>query len=223
MNYQKDKPIIGVLGRIIDNKITINNEIRYAIFKSGGIPTLLIPNNKSKDKKYINKLIDNIDGLIIPGGSIWYEFDEYAYKYALNKDIPILGICMGMQMMCSVDLNNKKIKDMTVKNNTIINHKQNKKYVHKVKILDNTLLKSIIKRKKIKVNSRHSYHVENVNKLKISAYSIDGLIEGVEYPNKKFVIGVEWHPESTFDSDIYSRRIFKKFIHECKRGKKRGL
>ena len=161
--------------------------------------------------------IDNLDGLILQGGNKWYEFDEYIYKYALSKDLPILGICLGMQMMCKVDVDKGKVKDNTVKNNTTINHKQNKKYVHKIKISDNTILKKIIKRKVIKVNSRHGYHVEKLNELIVSAYSTDRLIEGVEYKDKSFVIGLEWHPESTFDDDIYSRRLFKKFIQICKR------
>lgn len=234
MNYQKDKPLIGIIGRVVNKKIVINDEIRYIVLKSGGIPILILPNQKikynnkkikkltNKEKKELNSIVDNIDGLILQGGNTWYEFDEYIYKYALIKDIPILGICLGMQMMCKMDVDNSKVYDNTVKNNTVINHNQNKKYVHEIKIQNNTKLKSIINRKKINVNSRHNYHVEKINKLNVSAYSRDGLIEGVEYPNKKFVIGLQWHPESTFDSDVYSKQIFKKFIHECKRGKNNG-
>ena len=235
MNYQKDKPLIGVIGRVVDNKICLNDEIRYAVHKSGGIPTLILPNQKikynnkkikkltNKEKKELKRIIDNIDGLILQGGNTWYEFDEYIYKYALIKDIPILGICLGMQMMCKIDVDKGKVKDNTLRNNTIINHNQNIKYVHDIKLLENTILKKIIKKEIIKVNSRHNYHVEKLKYLKISAYSIDGLIEGVEYYDKNFVIGLQWHPESTYDNDIYSRRIFKNFIHTCKKEEKNGL
>ena len=227
MNFLKDKPIIGVIGRVSDNKITINDEIRYSIIKSGGIPYLITPTSKKlynkkyikltkTEKKELKSIVDNIDGLLIQGGSKWFNFDEYIYKYALKKDIPVLGICLGMQMMCKVDVDKGKAKDNTVKNNTIINHKQNKKYVHKVYINDNTKLQSIIKKKCILVNSRHRYHVEILKNLIISAKSMDGIIEAVEYKDKKFIIGLEWHPESTFDDDVYSRRLFKKFIKACK-------
>ena len=225
MNYQKDKPIIGVIGRIYENKIVINDEIRYAILKSGGIPHLILPNQleykkklTKKEKEEVKHIVHNIDGLILQGGTKWFYFDEYIYIESLIRDIPILGICLGMQMMCKVDVD-VMYGDNTKKNETIINHNQTKRYVHKVKILANTKLKSIIKRRKIKVNSRHNYHVNKIKNLKISAYSTDGLIEGVEYTNKRFVIGVEWHPETTYNKDIYSKRLFNAFISECKKNR----
>ena len=229
MSFPKDKPIIGIIGRVIDNKICINDEIRYAVLKSGGIPFIIIPNqkqlyNKKKiknlkvtEKRYLKKIVNKIDGLLLQGGNTWHQYDEYIYKYALKKNIPILGICMGMQMICKIDVTNSKKNDNLEKNLTYINHNQTKKYVHKVRILNNTNLSKIIKKDIIYVNSRHNYHVKKVNNLSVTAYSNDGFIEGVEYKNKKFVIGVEWHPESTFDNDAFSKRLFKSFIKSCKK------
>ena len=116
---------------------------------------------------------------------------------------------------------NALLETVAIKNNTLINHNQTKKYVHKVKILKDTYLSKIIKKRIINVNSRHSYHIEKLNKLKVSAYSLDGLIEGVEYTNKRFVIGVEWHPETTYDKDIYSKRLFNEFIKICKNNRQK--
>ena len=158
------------------------------------------------------------DGLLIPGGYKWYEFDEFIYNYALEKNIPILGICVGMQMMCRIDQNRNSVcEDTTIKNNTKINHNQrDKKYVHSVSIVDNTKLSKIINKNKIEVNSKHNYHVDRIVNLKISAYSFDGLIEAVEYENKKFVIGVQWHPETMLDYDDDANKIFDEFINKCK-------
>ena len=83
-------------------------------------------------------------------------------------------------------------------------------------IKDNTKLFSIIGQKTIDVNSRHNYHVQDVSNLKISAYSEDGLIEAVEYTNKDFVIGVQWHPETMLEYDENANKIFDEFINKAK-------
>lgn len=115
--------------------------------------------------------------------------------------------------MCLVDANEK---DILKKNETIINHfKKGEKYVHKVNIQDNTKLKNIVNKDVICVNSKHNYNVSKVNNLVISAYSEDGLIEAVEYKDKKFVIGIQWHPESMIEYDESANKIFDAFINEC--------
>ena len=103
--------------------------------------------------------------------------------------------------------------DNTLKNNTFINHFEPlKNYVHEVMINKNSKLYSIIGKDKIFVNSRHNYHVPLLDDYLISARSRDGLIEGVELKDKKFIIGVEWHPETNLDKDINSRVLFKAFL-----------
>ena len=149
----------------------------------------------------------------MPGTYKLFEYDRFIYEYSLKKDISILGICGGMQLMGLVD---NIEKDILVKNNTDLNHfKREVKYVHKVNIIENTLLSKIINKKEIKINSRHNYHLNKVNNLKISSYSEDRLIEAVELPNKKFVLGVQWHPESMLEYDEYSNKILKSFIDGC--------
>ena len=71
-----------------------------------------------------------------------------------------------------------------------------------IKIKENTLLKSILKEKEITVNSVHHSYINNELKdLVISSYSEDGVLESVEYPNKKFIVGLQWHPEVIMDKD----------------------
>ena len=119
---------------------------------------------------------------------------------------------MGMQLMANID--NKE--NCIVANETEINHRQsNTNYVHKVKIKKNTLLNSIIKKNKINVNSCHNYHVSKVNKFIISSYSEDGIIESIELPEKKFVLGVQWHPEKMTSYDLEANKIIDSFIDAC--------
>lgn len=229
------KPIIGIIGRVAtsksgDNTICSWEEIRLSVVKSGGIPILLLPTNDflynkiddislltNQEKEDLYSIVDLCDGLIFPGGLDWFEFDTIIYKYALDKNIPILGICVGMQMMACVDKYDT-FKDLTIPNNTLINHQEkNKKYVHSIEIIENTLLFNIVKEKKTDVNSRHNYHIDGVKNFIISAYSSDGIIEAIEYPNKKFVLGLQWHPESMLDYDNYANEIFGYFLKICQK------
>lgn len=225
-----NKVKIGIVSRTsIDNDGTyieyVSSEYRLAILKYGGIPFLILPPGLvnyynsdpiilSDEEQYILKeQIDLCDGILFPGGYKWCKYEEYIYEYAYSKNIPILGICAGMQMIGCLD--NKK---NTVKNNTYIDHHQlDKKYVHYIDILDNTILKDIIKKDKIMVNSRHNEHIDNVNNLIVSAISEDGIIEAIE--DKNFVLGIQWHPESMLDYDIYACNIYKYFINKCKENK----
>ena len=93
----------------------------------------------------------------------------------------------------------------------IKNH--NKKYideVHEVVIKKKSKIYEILKKEKIKVNSRHNYAIKNTT-LEISGISDDNVIEVIEDKTKTFFIGIEWHPESLNNED--SRLIFNYFIN----------
>ena len=101
--------------------------------------------------------------------------------------------------MAAVDCNTSRIENVSLINSKI-KHKQLKaKYVHSINIKKGSLLHKIIGLDKIQVNSRHIYSVKNLNKAKIVAESEDGIIEAIEFENRKFAIGVQWHPEDLFD------------------------
>lgn len=233
------KPIIGIVARSqkdIDGYSILyaNNFCVKAIIDCGGIPFLILPTQgidyeeknprdiarmNDQSKKDLNDVLDKCDGILMPGGYKWYEYDEYICKYAVDKSIPILAICAGMQVL-SKTLNNEKINalDNTVKNNTYINHYvKAAKYAHKIKIKKDTLLYKIVGKEEIEVNSRHNYHVPNELSFLASAYSEDGLIEAVEYANNKFTLGVQWHPESMIDYDINSKKIIENLINASRK------
>ena len=138
--------------------------------------------------------IDICDGVIFEGGDNFGYYDEEALLYCYKKNIPTLGICLGMQLMGCVfggeliDINNHK--------NTY----------HDVNINKESKLYSIFNKDILKVNSRHKSVLKSTN-LNISSRSSDGYIESIEDANKKFFIGVQWHPE-----DINQDILFKKLI-----------
>ncbi len=228
------KPIIGIVGRVdyaSDNDcvICIWEEIRNCIVLKGAIPLLILPTQiksyknqapsnlpslTTREKQDIIRIIDLCDAILFAGGYQWYSYDAFIYHYACMHDIPILGICLGMQMMATLDLNTKEVpKDDTMLNQTHLNHHQReKRYVHSVEIQEDSLLHEIVGMKKLQVNSKHRYHVEKVKGLMISAYSEDGLIEAVEDKSKRFLLGIQWHPETMISYDVCANRIIEAFI-----------
>ena len=154
------------------------------------------------------------DAIVKPGGSKIYEYERYIYDYTYKNDIPYLGICAGMQMMANYQrsINNEK-------NNTNIEHYSKEEYIHTLKIIKDTLLYKILGKEEILVNSRHLYHIQSPGIHKVNAYSEDGIIEGIENPNKAFHLGLQWHPEILYDTN--TDKIFDAFIESSKKIKKK--
>ena len=92
-----------------------------------------------------------------------------------------------------------------------------KEYRHEISIIKGTKLFDLVKKEKYNVNSIHSMIAPkgNVEKYaRISAISYDNLVESFELDNKKFVMGIKWHPELMLE-DEFSDKLFKKFISKC--------
>lgn len=227
------KPIIGIVSRpqVTRNDVRVdivNDKARRAIIKNGGIPIAILPMQdvtysdtrsehmlrlSEEEKDDIIKQIKLCDGVLLQGGSRWFEYDEFIAEYLLKNDIPSLFICMSMQLLCTLDINegNSRIinKELIESNNHI-------NTTHDITIDKNSILYKIIGKDNIEVNSFHKYTVKRVNKLKIVSKA-DDIIEAVEYPNKRFIMGLQWHPEKMIDYDDDSNKIIKYFINSTLR------
>lgn len=149
------KPIIGIVTRLENNMHKINKSLIDNITKCGGLCLGIINEERysceflDRDKLIIDNILKICDGFVIPGGSTESYLDKYIIEYATKNNIPILGICLGMQEMSSfLDLEE------------VPNHNKSNRYVHKVNIDKNSLLYKIFK-KDIYVNSRHNYKIKN--------------------------------------------------------------
>ena len=238
------KPLIGLT---LDLEYTKTYSVFpwYAIRKNycssiteyGGIPIPLIYDNKA-----INEILSIIDGIIITGGA--FDIDPNYFKQkkkyesvitkeertkfelnicerALKKDMPLLGICGGEQLL-NVMYGGSLIQDIQMDSKTLINHEQpnpRNETSHKVEIVDKTKLYKIIKQTTINVNSAHHQAVKTIgNGLTVNALATDGIIEGIEDKNKSFCLGVQWHPEFLIEkSDV---KLFKSFLLASKKYKK---
>ncbi|HSF58721.1 MAG TPA: gamma-glutamyl-gamma-aminobutyrate hydrolase family protein, partial [Candidatus Binatia bacterium] len=132
---------------------------------------------------------------------------------------PLLGICGGAQAI-NVALGGSLYQDIATELPSAGQHEQGAKKGkgrHPIEIFPGTRLRQIVQRQTLKVNTTHHQAVRKVGKgLLVNAKAKDGLIEGIESPHHRFVLGVQWHPEAFVDKDAYQRRIFSAFISAAK-------
>ena len=230
------KPIIGIVSKpnvFCDQELftqqIVYDSVRNAVLCSNGLAIGILPTKNtnqfclsdevidgtsftSSELEDLYLLIDKCDGIIIQGGLSSDDYEIKAAKYAIDHDIPILGICAGF---------NNIIRAMGGKvfcMNDTIHNTEDGSIVHKNIIRENTLLYDILKTKDIYVNSIHTLFAkgEDVKDLVVSAYSDDGYVEAVELKNKRFCLGVKWHPEFMMESQNMNK-IFEHFIEVCRK------
>ena len=179
-----------------------NNSIYYVYenFFKLDFNYLIIPLTNLDD---VIKNINKCTGIIMQGGDDFLDIHKNIIKYLYDNDIPLLAICMSMQAM-GVLFDGKLIK--------VKNHKSNKRYVHKVRIKKDTLLYKIFKKDELYVNSSHKEALEYTN-LDVSAKS--DIIEAIESKDKKFFLGLQWHPEKMIEYDNLEYKIFSYFKNIC--------
>ncbi len=203
-----------------------------AIAAGGGAP-VLVPLGQTRAT--FEFIIQRIDGLVLSGGpdihprhydsmplgglaDVDYELDlmelELA-RMALDRDIPVLGICRGIQLL-NVVYGGSLIQDIASQvPGAILHNPDIDKGVmsHTVKIEPESLLAGIIGQDKIWVNGRHHQAIDKLAPgLKVSALAPDGIVEAVEASDRPFAMGVQWHPEGTWKTDIYSRKLFSALV-----------
>ncbi len=228
------RPIIGIIGKVqpqygedIWHRIDEVDEIRYLIVKNGGTAIMLLPTEitlkfndndieyntvlSDEEKNELYRQIDLCDGFILQGGLYSANYEIEMAKKIIELDKPLIGICAGFNNILRA-IGTDVIEDKT-KSHDIYD----KEYRHEISIIKGTKLFNLVKKEKYNVNSIHSMIAPkgNVEKYaRISAISYDNLVESFELDNKKFVMGIKWHPELMLE-DEFSDKLFKKFISKC--------
>ncbi len=229
------KPLIGI---VLDNEekgayseypyYVLRKHYFNAVIKAGGVPVGIDHSTES-----IEDYVQMLDGLLMPGGDYdippgvygdkevhesvvtkvgRLDFDWRITQAFLDADKPILGICAGEQLL-AVMLGGTLIQHIE----TDIDHylSDREMVAHIITVTEGTLLHKIVGATTLGVNSHHHQSVKAVSdKLIVSARSSDDIIEAIEVKDKKFCLGVQWHPEFLINTSEF--KIFEAFILACK-------
>lgn len=236
----KMKPVIGIT-TFSDNKMrrlynSVSHNYVNSVYMAGGIP-LLIPIVRGKED--IENYIDMIDGLLLSGGEdvspLLYgespikevtvisedrDYEEYElYFKALERNMPVLGICRGIQLMNAAS-GGTLYQDIYVQCKDVFGHSPMETPVdslyHTVKIEKDSKLYKVFDREILKVNSFHHQAVKVPGRgFDVTALSPDGIIEGIENKEKGFVVGVQWHPEDLTIKYPQFLKLFSKFTEHA--------
>ena len=197
-----------------------------AVTEAGGLPVLL-PHEPAQAEAYLER----IDALLITGGAFDVDpalfgadqrhasvttkdrrtdFEAAITRGALERDMPLLGICGGQQLL-NVVLGGSLIQHIPDEVADALAHEQpNPRHEagHAVALSGDGLLQSICRSAEMAVNSAHHQAVKEVGPgVVVNAVAPDGVIEGIEAPAYRFCLGVQWHPEfavSPGDPAIFS-------------------
>lgn len=235
-NHRK-APIIGITGNYQDGNLTLAPGYYTSILQAGGIPLVIPP---FEDDNALIGLAENIDGLLLTGGAdlnpLYMGEDPIRElhginpkrdrqellltRLAANRQVPILGICRGLQVM-NFALGGTLYQDIySQKENTLIKHCQDldRSFAsHFIQIEPDSMLHHIMKTTQMPVNSfHHQAAKEAAPGFKVSAVSADGVIEAIESTEHKSMIGVQWHPECfILNQDEYMMPLFEWLVQEA--------
>ena len=211
-----------------------------AIEELGGIP-LILPLVAGTAAR--RRLLDSVDGLLLTGSGpdlpprLYGERQRYQFPLvserranfelelvhqAKTRDLPLLGICGGMQTV-NVACGGSLFQDIPSQVQNTLDHRQNTKAIHvshSVTVTPNSLLKKIVKKETLMVNSSHHQSVKTVApSLIASAIAPDGIVEAIESPRHQFLLAIQWHPEFLFERHTTHRRLFEALLRAARRSR----
>lgn len=225
----------------------VTQDYSEALSLAGAIP-LIMPYIESRieDEQFIKEFLDEVDGVVLPGGSdidpalydsypekhlgnISPERDRWELKIlelAMEMKKPILGICRGFQLMNIYYGGSLKVDVCGNNDDSKIPHMalMVPKYykTHKLEIKAGSRLAQIFKDEEVAVNSYHHQAVNKVGEgLKVSAVAPDGFIEGIEDPSYPYLVGVQWHPEMMAARDPVQLKLFQDFVNFVDQNRKK--
>ena len=213
------RPMIGLTGNCADIDVTIRNYYHKQIVAAGGVPVIIPP---VADKDVIINTLERLDAIILTGGAdynpLWAGEEPSAKlhhinaqrdlpellitRLAYNRNIPMLGICRGIQTL-AMALDGKVIQDISETIPNTIKHSQDAdtcEPTHSVSVAEGSMLHDVYGKDKLYVNSFHHQAVGDCGpKFIVTAKANDGVVEAIESSEYRKIMGVQWHPECMGD------------------------
>jgi putative glutamine amidotransferase len=233
-----DRPIVGVTVSPPEDGspfYNLNPEYSNTVWRAGGDP-LAIPLIPEPD--YVDRMIQLVHGLILigsaydidparygqsPVGSLKSpvperdELDSLLLRRAFQLEMPVLGICHGVQAI-NVFRGGTLHQDLATAVPNGLRHRTRSatgEYAHEVILTPSSVLNPSDSEQSVKVNSAHDQAIDYLGEgLRVIARAPDGVIEAVEMDesSRHFVLGVQWHPERLAGSDEFSFGVIKNLV-----------
>jgi putative glutamine amidotransferase len=232
------KPIIGIGSDVQSPEGERERAFTYmtyveAVRRAGAIPVLIPPQPENAEQ-----LMGELDGFLLAGGDdcdpavygeerhptvdpmdVRRQANDLALAEAARKhEVPMLGICLGLQVM-NVAAGGTLIQDIDSQHDTEIRHASipEDRARHDVIIEKGTQLAGVLPALELNVNSSHHQAIRKVGQgLRVTALAPDGIVEGVEDPKHPFYLGVQWHPED-MTGERSGSALFTAFIEAARK------
>ena len=237
----ENAPVIGVVPRYDFEwtGLAIGDGYLSGLLQAGGIPIVLPATN---DPVTIDRLVAACDGFLVPGGqdidpsrygkrrkphthrsaTARDQMEDLLIKKVVEADKPLLGVCRGMQSL-NVALGGTLHQDIHAEHSPeSLAHVQGRPFdmpAHMVDVVEGSKLAECVGAPRLGVNTIHHQSVAQLGEgLVVSAMSPDDdVVEGIEMPGKRFVVGVQWHPEHMWRTRPHSKRLFKALIEAARK------
>ena len=216
-----------------------NRSYVHAVESVGGIP-ILIP--MIKDLTILTALLSRLDGLLLPGGIDLHpsrygeevhplteeadleqdEFEITLASWALQQDIPVLGICRGMQLI-NIVLGGTLFQDIDLlyPDNVVHSHRDwpRTHFAHHIIVEPGSRMEKILGTRDVKVNSLHHQAIKEAGKgVRITGRAPDGIPELLEVTGYRFVMAAQGHPEEIYSVEPAFERLFAAFVQASSSG-----
>jgi putative glutamine amidotransferase len=203
------KPAIGLCAAIErarwgpwdEDAVLLPRSYARAVQRAGGVALMLPPDPAALDDP--DELLDRLDGLVLTGGSDLGAsperdgFELALARRALERDMPVLGICRGMQLM-NVALGGGIVQHLP----DVVGHENHRHTLgafadHRVRLEPGSLAARVVGRHEEGVKSHHHQGLDGLGDgLVATGWAVeDGIVEAIEEPERRFALGVLWHPE----------------------------
>jgi putative glutamine amidotransferase len=237
------RPLVGVTigtDHRRQDHFSLRRDYVRAVEAAGGLPVVLVP-GRPED---VGDLLSRLQGLVLSGGGdldpahygedrhetvtdVTAERDHFELalaRQALDVNLPTLAICRGQQVL-NVATGGTLIQDIPSSVAGAADHdpeRERAELSHEVRLLPGSRLRQVLGEDTVAVNSFHHQAVKDVGKgLIASAWSVgDGVIEGIEAPGRRFVLGVQWHPESFWGEPRGFQPLFEGLVAAAREGRR---